>query len=216
MGQTFGRLEVIQKSKKRDRHGHILWQCKCRCGKKKNVVTGDLTLMKVKSCGCLRRERAKATRLKHGESGINKTQLYIAWDNMKNRCSNLNDKNYGGRGIKVCKAWKSFIPFRDWALVHDYREGLQIDRINNNGDYKPSNCRWATKKENLRNTRRTRWETMDGETKSLAEWSEQYEMPYKVVYNRLVDGWDLEDALATPVKQYKPRKPHKRERKSND
>ena len=91
--------------------------------------------------------------------------------------------------------------FRDWALVHDYREDLEIDRIDNDGDYCPENCRWVTRKVNSRNTRRTRWETIDGVTKSLADWCDIYNMSYAVVYRRLVSGWELLDALKRPVQK---------------
>ena len=121
---------------------------------------------------------------------------------MKMRCSNKNNKDYkyyGGRGIKVCKAWHDYRAFKKWALANGYREDLQIDRINNDGNYTPKNCRWVTPKENARNTRLTRWETIDGVTKSLAEWCDIYDISYHVVYVRMGRGWDLEDALICPV-----------------
>jgi len=103
-----------------------------------------------KSCGCMKQKFL----IKHGESH---TKLHKVWSSMKKRCLNLNDKgykNYGGRGIAVCNEWLEFIPFRDWAVNNGYKEGLQINRINNDGNYEPSNCNWISHKENGRNTRR--------------------------------------------------------------
>ena len=92
--------------------------------------------------------------IKHGESY---TKLHKVWSSMKKRCLNLNDKgyqDYGGRGITICDEWLEFIPFRDWAINNGYKEGLQINRINNDGNYEPDNCNWISHKENGRNTRR--------------------------------------------------------------
>jgi hypothetical protein len=113
---------------------------------------------------------------------------------MKQRCLNKTDKdykNYGGRGIKLCKQWHDYVAFKKWALAHGYREDLQIDRINNDGNYTPINCRWVPRKDNLRNTRRTRWETIKGNTKSLAEWCEIYDVSYGTVYARMKRGWNI-------------------------
>jgi len=121
---------------------------------------------------------------------------------MKKRCSNKNDKdyrNYGRRGIKVCKAWHDYRAFKKWALAHGYRENLQIDRIDNDGGYSPKNCRWVTQRENARNTSRTRWITINGKTESLVRWCEIYEVSYILVHRRLARGWDIVDALTRPV-----------------
>jgi len=177
-GQQFGRLTVIREQKKR-KNKRKIWLCQCQCGRKKSVAGAELRSSQTKSCGCYRREiasqRAIQTHTKHGDAGKNPSRLYRIWHNMKKRCSCKNDKdykNYGGRGIKVCKAWHDYRAFRKWALAHGYREDLQIDRINNDGNYTPKNCRWVTHNENARNTRRTRWITINRKTKSLAEWCE--------------------------------------------
>ena len=202
-GRQFGRLTVIREQKKRNKHNCIMWLCQCQCGRKVTVRGGLLRSSETKSCGCYHRETAshtgRQTRI-HGDSG-KKTRLYITWCSMKQRCSNKNDKNYGGRGIKVCKLWQDYRAFKKWALAHGYREDLQIDRINNNGNYTPSNCRWVTDKENRRNTRRTRWFTISGETKSLAEWCEVYDILYRLVHHRLTSGWDIIDALTKPLQR---------------
>lgn len=103
-----------------------------------------------KSCGC------RINR--HGDQSANSKyiKLYIIWKNIKQRCSDLDNKDYGGRGIKVCKEWLEYISFKKWSLQNGYRDNLQIDRIDNDGNYEPSNCRWVTRIENNRNKRNTK------------------------------------------------------------
>lgn len=101
--------------------------------------------------------------------------LFNVWQTMKSRCENKNRKkykDYGGRGIKVCDEWQEAINFVSWALQNGYKKGLQIDRINVNGDYEPNNCRWVTPKENARNRRNTKLLTVNGTTKCVSEWCE--------------------------------------------
>ena len=122
----------------------IFWCVGCKQEVEKPLSAGK----KCKSCGC--------NKIKHGEIH---TKLYRVWSNMKNRCSNSKHpayKNYGGRGITICNEWLEFIPFRDWALSNGYQESLEIDRIDNNGNYEPSNCRFITAKENCQNQRTTK------------------------------------------------------------
>ena len=112
--------------------------------------------------------------LKHGLFVENKS-LFNLWQTMKQRCENpkrTKYKDYGGRGIKVCDEWKTAENFIRWALNNGYEKGLQLDRINNDGDYCPNNCRWVTVKENCRNRRNTKWLTVGEEKKCVAEWSE--------------------------------------------
>jgi len=199
MGQTFGRLTVFKEVKKR-KNNHVVWLCRCKCGNSKQVRGSGLTSLRTQSCGCYKRERTSEAHKIHGEAGKNETRMYRTWANMIKRCVGNKLKDYGGRGIEVCEAWKKFIVFRDWALAHGYREDLEIDRIDNDGNYCPNNCRWTTRKVNARNTSRTKWFTIDGVRISLPEWCERYNMPYGVVYQRLTRGWDIVKALATPVK----------------
>ena len=198
-GKTFGRLTVIRETRK---NNCIFWRCLCQCGKKTSVRTDDLISLSTQSCGCYRREIANQISRTHGDAGKITTRLYNIWHSMKQRCLNKTDKdykNYGGRGIKLCKQWHDYVAFKKWALAHGYRNDLQIDRINNEGNYTPNNCRWVTRKDNLRNTRRTRWGTIEGNTKSLAEWCEIYDISYATVLGRLSRGWDLIDALTKPL-----------------
>ena len=204
-GQQFGRLTVIREQKKRQ-NNHIIWLCQCQCGKKKFIRGGDLRSSRTRSCGCYKNERASQAAIKthttHGDAGKNIARLYNIWQGMKKRCSRKNNKdygNYGGRGIKVCKQWQDYRAFRKWALANGYKEELTIDRINNDGNYTPKNCRWVTNKENARNTSMTRWITIKAETKPLVEWCELFGISYTVAHGRLARGWESEDALTRPV-----------------
>lgn len=130
--------------------------------------------------------------------------LYYKWKNMQYRCENPNHKqykDYGGRGISVYIAWKSFDDFYKWAVNHGYEKGLTLERINNDGDYNPTNCKWATMKEQGKNRRHVLTITIDGETKNAYEWCEVYNINYHTFANRRNTlGWDNIKSLTTPVK----------------
>jgi hypothetical protein len=126
---------------------------------------------------------------------------------MKRRCYNPNSdwwELYGGKGVRVCDEWLGkygFINFRDWALSNGYADNLTIDRINSDGNYEPSNCRWATPKEQNFNTNRTLFATINGVTKPMMEWCEEYGIAYQCVRARLRRGWSIETAITTHKKQ---------------
>lgn len=146
-----------------------------------------------------------ATRTMHGQSN---TRLYSIWSGIKNRCFNENEpafKDYGGRGITVCQEWvDKFTAFEQWALNNGYSESLTIDRINNNGNYEPDNCRWITNQQQSRNRRTNHLLTHKGQTKTLIEWSEELSIPYNTLVNRInVLGWSIEKSLSTPSKHIK-------------
>jgi len=167
-GIRFGRLTVLRDSDERTNKGCIIWVCLCICGNFKNVPSTYLLSGRTRSCGCLSKEHMRRlgrkknnkTQIKHGWS---KSRLYNVWRTMKHRCYNPNFylyKYYGGRGITICEEWKNgFIEFKNWAIKNGYQEGLTIDRIDNEGEYNPQNCRWITLVENLKKNPRKRDET---------------------------------------------------------
>ena len=199
-GQRFGRLTVIGRAENSAK-GEARWICMCDCGKEHTVSGSYLRTGKSKSCGCLNREVAAQRRTSHGET---ETRLYSIWRNIKTRCENEKAKGYhryGGRGIKICEAWKEdFQAFRNWALENGYQENLTIDRINNDGNYEPGNCRWATLKEQANNTRKNRLITANGETRTLNEWAEITGIPKSTIQNRIRAGKTPEEALCEPAK----------------
>ena len=153
-GKKFSRLTPIcvDNSKRPKGSTRAYWKCECECGKETIVSGSDLRSGKVKSCGCLHDEMAHKRFYKHGMSN---TKLDWVLGAMKQRCNNIHNidyPNYGGRGIKICDEWlNDSSEFFSWALSHGYEEGLSIDRIDVNGNYEPSNCRWVTMKVQANN-----------------------------------------------------------------
>lgn len=134
-------------------------------------------------------------------------RLYNIWYNMKRRCYNKNAKdykNYGNKGIKVCKEWEEeFMVFYEWALNNGYDKKLTLDRIDNNKNYCPENCRWITIKEQHRNYSQNRNYTINGETKCVTEWCELYNIKFTTVINRLNKGMNIIEALTKPINKNK-------------
>lgn len=177
----FGRLLALKPAEKRN--GKSCWSCLCDCGNITIVYQYKLLNGETKSCGCLRRE--KFTRTTHGQRY---TKLYKIWESMKRRCDSPRCdryKSYGGRGIKYIPEWKNFEPFFEWAKSSGYQDGLSIDRIDPNGDYKPKNCRWIPLSEQAFNKTNSLIFTYDGETKCLSEWAEITGIPYERLYQRI-------------------------------
>lgn len=194
-GQKFGRFTVLYKLHNYHKYG-TYYLCLCECGNLREVRSQTLRNSKSKSCGCLMKELAHLKSTTHGKSD---TKLYATYYDMKKRCYNEKHKDYndyGGRGIKICDEWlDDFMAFYKWAIDNDYKENLTIDRIDVNGNYTPDNCRWATPKQQARNTRRNRMITINDETRCLAEWCEIFNLKYKIVKCRLCRGWSIEKAL---------------------
>jgi hypothetical protein len=194
-GVRFGRLIAIERRGPK-------WFCKCDCGKTALATPGNLKYGNTSSCGCLRIEQAAIARkfcTRHGHAaGSSGSPEYRTWAAMKNRCSNSNTKcfpDYGGRGIKVCREWSdSFESFlEDMGPRPSSRHS--IDRIDNNGDYTPENCRWATVKEQMRNRRCCMVVTAFGEAKPLADWCDAHGMLAGTVARRIRRGVSPELAL---------------------
>lgn len=192
-GMQFGRWTVLELGPKNAR-GQVRWHCLCECGSRSIVLAACLTSGNSRGCnGC------KKTR--PGMHGQSSTPEYKVWTAMVQRCTNpkcRNWHNYGGRGIKVCDRWKgSFENFiADMGIRPSDKHSL--DREKNDGDYEPTNCRWATKKVQVRNTRLTRMLEIDGITRPLIEWSEISGINKNTIDARLKIGMDAKSAVFSP------------------
>lgn len=202
-GQRFGRL-VTEDSLyifkgKRDA---FCFRCKCDCGNQVIVPSCALGSGNTRSCGCLHKEQLRNRVKKHGESrGIGLSSEYRSWCSMIGRCCNeTNDDfaHYGGRGIMICSRWRNSFELFLKDMGRKPTSKHSLERKDVNGDYMPSNCRWATQKEQTRNKRNNRRVTIDGVTKSLVEWVEQTGIKYSAAMYRLSAGWDAKKALFTP------------------
>lgn len=202
IGERFGRYTVLAFDHK-DKYKNNYFLCKCDCGKERIVRLTNLQTGEIKSCGCYKIDGTRERLEKHGMSD---SRLYREWACIKARCKeecNSRWKDYGGRGIIVCDEWDgSFEKFRDWALNNGYDDGLTIDRIDVNGDYTPSNCRWITNKEQQRNRRNNKTVVYKGECQTLIELCEKYDANYHLVESRLLRGWDIEKAVETPKRVF--------------
>lgn len=174
------------------------WLCECSCGKKVVRSTNYLHAKgKRKSCGCYRKEIKGNT--KHG---LCYSRLNGIYRRMKQRCYSpyaTEYDNYGGRGIKICDEWlgeDGFVNFYKWSMKNGYSDSLSIDRINNDGNYEPSNCRWADKITQANNTRANKYIEHDGEIHTVAEWARIKNVPYEKFRTRMKKlGWSFEEAV---------------------
>lgn len=200
IGKKFGRLEVISRVGYNYELHTTIWECKCTCGNIKNVSTTSLKSGRSLSCGCLRSEVSSERSKIHGDSN---SRLYSIWNGMKNRCYDKNIpiyKNYGGRGITVCDDWKnSYATFKEWSIINGYADDLSIDRIDNNGNYEPSNCRWATFSQQCNNRRSNVLITYNGETRTATEWSKIIGIKSSIIARRKKRGWTDKECIETPV-----------------
>ena len=189
IGETFGRLTVLCQVGREK--GRVSWYCRCACGGFKITDSKALRTGKTASCGCLR--------VAHGLSG---SPLYKVWASMRERCNNPKAKSYehyGARGVSVCERWGDFETFlKDMGPRPN---GASIERNDNDGDYEPSNCRWATSLEQAQNTSRTRLITAGGETRTVTEWERKLNGCCSLIQTRLKLGWAEEAACLTPKKR---------------
>lgn len=205
IGQRFGHLVVLKVFR-----GSKCWMCECRCdcGNIKNIEKSSLITGRTKSCGCYNKKRVHDT---HSKGNFSNTRLYHTWENMKSRCLNKNSpeyKNYGGRGITICDEWNNnFLSFRDWSLQNGWNEEhkkneISLDRIDVNGNYEPSNCRWATYKEQMNNQRRSRKWVYNGIEYTLAELSEKFNINKMALNTRLyTQKLDVKTAIEKPLQK---------------
>lgn len=190
-GKKFGKLLVLEKASDKDKRGRSLYLCKCDCGNTVFVSRNLLISGQKKSCGCLRKE--KPNRFTHLMSY---TREYRIWAEMIKRCKAASHKSYpyyGGRGITVCERWENFENF--YADMGKCPEGFTLDRIDVNGNYEQTNCRWASRKTQARNRRGNHMITFKNETHCLSEWAEIVGITRSALKQRLKRGWTLEDAL---------------------
>lgn len=193
-GQKYGRYTVISTHRV---IGTYLYYglCQCECGSDRRYVGATaLRNGEAQSCGCLHRERVT----KHGAWGH---PLFQTWSGMQSRCTNKDDKRYdryGGRGIKICARWNDVNAFiKD--MGPKFKKGLQLDRIDNDGDYTKENCRWATTGEQTRNYSRNVRLTLNGETLCIADWATKLNINYGTLWDRIKQGWSAKRALTTPT-----------------
>lgn len=206
IGKRFGRLVVLDYAGT-NKHQKRCYKCKCDCGNVCVVCGCELRKGHTRSCGCLHKEKIAKGNPKHNH---NSSRLQPIWAEMKQRCCNPNNKsytNYGGRGIKVCSEWlNDFNAFFNWAMANGYdkkanRSECTLDRIDNNGNYCPENCRWAKASVQSRNTRRTHNISMNGKTQCMMDWCIELNLPYDTVRSRINKlGWNPQKALTIKIR----------------
>lgn len=203
-GRKFGLLEALYRTEP-----HVtpsgkkitMWMCRCRCGNEKAIRYQSLVSGETKSCGCTLGALMLETKGLHGES---KTRLYNIWIDMKRRCYNPNKQFYycyGGKGVEVCNEWRDdYLAFKEWALANGYRDDLTFDRVDSDGNYEPSNCRWATPAEQANN--RGSWNQLlafDNETHNVTEWATILGVKATTLFKRKAAGCSDKRTLTEPI-----------------
>lgn len=190
--QRFGRWTALKYLGRIE--GKSMWLCCCDCGTSKSVLQTSLRSGKSQSCGCLNRELHRTT---HGLSG---SKLQKAWHNMMYRCYNAarrDYKNYGGRGITVCDRWRASLSDFAADMGEPPTKRHSLDRIDNDGPYCPSNCRWATMREQRRNQRTSHLLTVGGKTQCVTDWARELGVRPETLFGRLRLGWTAERVVTT-------------------
>lgn len=191
--QTFNRLTVLHRVENNKREAR--WECRCKCGNITIVTSFRLTSGRTKSCGCLQRELVGNMNKTHGLAGIPE---YKIWIGIIQRCTDSNQKsfkNYGGRGITICKKWRNdFMAFYDDIGTKPTPKHT-IERIDNNGNYEPSNCKWATCQENTNNKRNNHFITINNWTLTIAQWARFVGIKWETLHKRIKLGWPVEKAI---------------------
>lgn len=191
IGQVIYLQEVAPLNKKR------MGEFQCFCGNVFITQFGSIKSGNTQSCGCIHKKQLVERNIKHGLSAH---PIYATWSRMKDRC--LNPKNpqfydYGGRGISICDEWRyDVVKFHEWSISNGWEEGLEIDRFPNiNGNYEPTNCRWATEVQQQNNKRSNRLITYNKETKTLTEWAKERGLTFSALQHRLNRNWPISKAL---------------------
>lgn len=198
VGQRFGKLIVLVEDG-RDAWGAVMWKCQCDCGECHRARGSQMKSGATASCGCGVSEAAVKNNRTHGGTG---SPLYVRWHSMLQRCFNPSGSeyhNYGGRGISVCESWRrSFEAFAS-DMGDGFSERLQLDRINVDGNYEPSNCRWATRLEQQRNKRNNNRVEWRGENLTITEWAERLGIKPNTLIYRLRRGWPIDRAMTIGI-----------------
>ena len=196
-GKRLGRLVVLHRVARYTKEAR--WRCQCDCGNRVTVRGANLRRV-TRSCGCFKHEQVVKRNTKHGLAKDHK-RAFNAWNAAVQRCHNEDNPKYpgwGGRGIKVCKRWRnSFAAFL--SDMGDPPLGKELDRKDNNKGYSPTNCRWATKLQNMNNRRNTTYLKFKGETKPLRDWAREVGIEANTIWYRLRNGWTIEKALTRRV-----------------
>ena len=196
IGHKFGMLTVLSFShKKKNRH---YYNVKCDCGNEKVVCLEDMRVGDTSSCGCFQKKQLKNMATTHGESH---TRLYKIWAGIRKRCYDNNSSRYsyyGARGVKIYSAWDNFETFKLWSMANGYNDTLSIDRINVDGNYEPTNCRWVNKVVQANNRRTNRYLEYKGVTKSMMDWCRELGLSYYKIRSRIYNyHWSVERAFET-------------------
>lgn len=190
-GRRYGRLVAIERAQ--PRNGQNFWTFDCDCGIRKEIRRSHVTAGRTTNCGC------SSPSYKHGQAH---TRMWQTWKAMKQRCNNPNVAayhRYGGRGISYYPGWEKFEAFFKWAESAGYADDLELDRIDNDGNYTPENCQFISHKANSQKTGKVRLVTIDGREQPIFEVARARGLEVRTVHARLQRGWSLEDALKPPV-----------------
>lgn len=194
LSEKYGKLKPLKELRLKNRRA---FYCKCDCGNFKNIFLKYLRNGDTRSCGCINKKETSARFKKHGMSRTNEYNIWLA---MISRCENVKNKsflNYGGRGISVCSSWKKFENFiKDMGKKP---ENLTLDRIDNDGNYEPNNCRWATRKQQSRNTSRNVYIEYNGENMCVKDWAIKLGVRDKLIHERISYGWPIEKVLSIKI-----------------
>ena len=200
IGQRFSRLLVLELCTQRTSGGKAKWLCICDCGTKKEIASTSLVSGDTHSCGCMLKETTIARNITHG---LSHTIEYRIWQGMRNRCYNENNAryySYGERGITICDRWLNSFENFYADMGHIPSLNHSIDRVDNNGDYEPGNCRWATWEEQANNRRNNVLYNYRGLDYTLAQLSEEFYIKPKTIQMRLIRGSTVEEAIETPIR----------------
>lgn len=193
-GQRFGKLVALRRDGTHPRTGGAMWLFDCDCGKQHRTAYINVRSAGVHCCGCLTGGTTH---------GMKNHPLYVVWRSMRARCGHITKgtPNYAGRGITVCDEWQDMGQFGAWALSNGYRRGLQLDRIDNDGNYEPENCRFVTQRVNLNNKRTTPKFSFFGEPLTCTEASRKFGIPPHTIRRRIrVMGMTPDDAATKPLR----------------